>query len=117
MNNFTGIGRLCAEPEVRTTNSGKSVVSVTVACDHIGKTQFIPCVFWEKNAETLRKYCNKGSRIGFSGVLTSRKYQMKDGQSRTAYEVVITNLELIETRKNEVKSDQWQDVPQDDLPF
>lgn len=89
MNIVTIIGRTTTDIELKTTNSGKMVCSFTLAVPKNFKkdeANFIPVVFWEKQAEALSKYVKKGQQIAVSGELTSRKYE-KDGKTLTAYEV------------------------------
>lgn len=92
------MGRLTRDPELRQTNSGKSVASFTIACDRgfksaDGKSQadFIDCVAWERSAEFICQYFGKGDLIAIDGRLQSRKYQDKSGNNRTAIEVRISN--------------------------
>ena len=89
-------GRLARDPELRQTNTGKSVASFTLACDRGRKdpngnsqTDWIPCVAWEKTAEFICKYFGKGSLVAVDGRLQSRQYQDKSGNNRTAIEVVV----------------------------
>lgn len=91
-------GRLARDPEMRQTTTGKSVASFTLACDRGRKdangnsqTDWIPCTAWEKTAEFICKYFQKGSMIAVDGRLQSRQYQDKNGQNRTAIEVVVQN--------------------------
>ena len=82
-------GRLARDPELRQTTAGRSVCNFTIACD-AGKerTDWFDVVAWEKSAEFICKYFRKGSMILVEGRLQSRKYQDKNGNQRTAIEVV-----------------------------
>ena len=87
-------GRLTANPELKTTPSGVSVVSFTVAVDRrFGnkgeekQTDFINVSAWRTTAEFVCKYFTKGSSICVIGSLQNRSYE-KDGQKRTVSEVV-----------------------------
>lgn len=91
-------GRLARDPEMRQTTTGKSVASFTLACDRgrkdaNGNSQpdWITCTAWEKTAEFICKYFQKGALIAVDGRLQSRQYQDKNGQNRTAIEVVVQN--------------------------
>ena len=93
LNHSTIMGRLAGDPELRRTQTGKAVVSFTIACDKPGKdngASFIPCVAWEKTGEFVDNYFMKGSPIAVEGRLESRQYETKDGQKRTALEVVVS---------------------------
>jgi single-strand DNA-binding protein len=85
------MGRLTKDSELRRTNTGKAVCSFTIACDKPGKdsgASFIPCVAWEKAAEFISKYFQKGSAIVLEGRIESRQYETNDGQKRTVIELV-----------------------------
>lgn len=96
MNNIILKGRLTKSPETRNTESGKVVTSITVACD-TGKDRpadFINCVAWEKTAELIDKYFDKGSEILLTGALKNRSYDDKDGIKRYVSEVRIDRVEF-----------------------
>jgi single-strand DNA-binding protein len=103
MLNFVGIqGRFVRDPEMRRTNSGKAVVSFTLAVDRPGKDNgaaFIPCVAWEKTAEFINNYFTKGNAIVVEGRLDSRDWNDKDGNKRTAYEVVVNQAHFCEKKE------------------
>ena len=93
------IGRICATPELRTTPNGTSVCSVTEAMDRAFKnadgervTDFINCVAYRNNAEFISKFFHKGSPIGLQGNIQTRSYTDKEGNKRTAFEVVADNV-------------------------
>lgn len=99
MLNVTAImGRLSRDPELRQTTTGKNVASFTIACsrgrkDANGKdlVDWIPVVAWEHTAEFVCKYFEKGSQIAIDGRLQSRTYKDRDGNNRTAIEIVANN--------------------------
>ena len=93
------MGRLVADPELRTTQSGINVVSFRIACDRNFARQgeqrqadFIDIVAWRQQAEFVSKYFQKGSLIAIEGSLQTRQYQDKNGNNRTAVEVVANNI-------------------------
>lgn len=92
------MGRLARDPEMRQTTTGKSVASFTIACDRGRKDangqsvcDWLNIVAWDKTAEFVCKYFQKGSMIAIDGRLQSRSYQDKNGQNRTAVEIVAQN--------------------------
>ena len=98
------MGRFVRDPEIRRTNSGKAVCSFTIACDKPGKdscASFIECVAWEKTADFINNYFIKGAAIIVEGRLESRQYETKDGQKRTATEVVVAQAHFCEKKKEE----------------
>ena len=108
LNHITVMGRLTRDPEMRTTQSGVSVVSFTVACDRdFGgrdggerRTDFIDCVAWRSTGEFVSKYFHKGSMIVVSGRLQSRKWQDREGNNRTSWEINADNVYFGESRRD-----------------
>ena len=108
LNHITIMGRLTRDPELRTTQSGVSVASFSVAVDRDfsgrdggeKQTDFIECVAWRQTGEFVSKYFRKGSMIVVSGRLQSRKWQDKDGNNRTSWEVVADNVYFGESRRD-----------------
>ena len=93
------MGRLTADPELKTTQSGISVTSISVAVDRNDtpkgqerQTDFINVVAWRQTAEFVTRYFHKGSMIAIEGSIQTRKYQDKNGNNRTAVEVVANNV-------------------------
>ena len=93
------MGRLVADPELRTTNSGTNVCSFRIACDRNFVRQgeqrqadFIDIVAWKGQAEFVSKYFQKGSVIVVEGALQTRNYEDKNGNKRTAVEVVARTI-------------------------
>ena len=93
------MGRLVADPELRTTPQGINVCSFRIACDRNFARQgeqrqadFIDIVAWRQQAEFVSKYFQKGSLIAIEGSLQTRQYQDKNGNNRTAVEVVANNI-------------------------
>lgn len=129
MNNISLVGRLTADPELKQTQSGISVTSFTLAVDRPGskdQTDFIPCVAWRGTAEFVSKYFTRGQRIGLIGKLTSRPYEDRNGNKRTAYEVVADHVEFVESKKasegnttnnTAATFDEYEEIADDDLPF
>lgn len=92
------MGRLVKDPELKSTNSGKSVCSFRIAndsgyknADGSSQTNWLDVVAWGKTAEFVCKYFPKGSLIAIDGRLQTRQYQDKNGQNRTAVEIVANN--------------------------
>lgn len=112
MNSVCLLGRLTADPELKTTTgSGVSVTSFTLAVDRSytpkgqeRQTDFITCVAWRGTAEFISKHFRKGQRMAVQGSLQTRKYTANDGSQRTVYEVVVDNAFFCES-KNEPSSE------------
>ena len=108
LNHITIMGRLTRDPELRTTQSGVSVASFTAAVDRdFGgrdggerQTDFIDCVAWRQTGEFVSKYFHKGSMMVVSGRLQSRKWQDREGNNRTSWEINADNVYFGESRRD-----------------
>ena len=129
LNRIILMGRLAADPELRATNSGVSVVSfrIGVARDYDReKTDWINIVAWRQTAEFVKNYFVKGGMIALEGSLQSRQYQDRDGNNRTAYEVQADHVWFVESKsakaaeKPDVEPDlsDYEEIEDNgDLPF
>ena len=102
MNIAVLMGRMTSTPELKTTPNGVSVTSFSIAVDRgygeNKQTDFINIVGWRKTAELICKYFTKGSRIAIEGSIQTRKYQDRDGNNRTIFEVVANNVHFVDTK-------------------
>lgn len=99
LNNVSLVGRITADAELKTTQSNTFVCSFTVAVDRNytpkgedRKADFINCVAWRSTAEFVNRYFPKGSWIAVTGSLQTRNYEDKNGNKRTATEVVVNDV-------------------------
>lgn len=99
LNRVVLMGRLVAEPELKTTNTGISVCSFRIAVEKNYVKQgterqadFIDIVAWRQNAEFLCKYFTKGQLIALEGSLQTRTYQDRDGNNRYVTEVLVDSF-------------------------
>lgn len=128
------IGRLGADPELKSTNTDKSVCSFTVATNEnykdqsgnlVERVEWHRCVAWGKTAELIAKYLKKGSLAFFEGKLQTRKWQDKDGSDRWSTEIVIQDMLMLGDKKDHAEQGRSEfptqavnaDVGRDDLPF
>lgn len=93
------MGRLVADPELRTTQQGTNVCTFRIACERSyskpgeqRQADFVDIVAWGKTAEFICKFFQRGSMIAVEGSLQTRQYQDKQGNKRTAVEVVASNI-------------------------
>lgn len=130
-NHITILGRLTKDPEIRSTNSGKSVAQFTLAVDRPFLNQqgqreadFIPVVIWGKTAELVGNSCAKGHRLLVEGRLQIRSYDGKDGNRHWVTEVIANSVEFIERKADVQKqptsmaqmgTDVTKDMPFDDI--
>lgn len=122
-------GRLTKAPELKQTNSGKSVCGFTIAVDRNRdreKTDFVPIVAWGKTAEFVNQWFGKGDLITIVGRIEVRTYEDKDGNKRTATEVIAEealfggskNTTSASEKPAESKTDQFEQIEdENDLPF
>lgn len=89
-------GRLTKDPELKTTQSGKQVTSFTLAVNGYREddTSFIEVTAWAKTAEVVTSYTKKGDILTVSGRLQQRRFEDKDGKSRSVVEVIADNVQL-----------------------
>jgi single-strand DNA-binding protein len=99
INNAVIMGRICEDLELRTTASGTSVTSFTVAVDRRfqkqgeeKQTDFLTVVCWKSTADFVCRYFHKGSMIAVQGSIQTRNYEDKNGNKRTAVEIVADNV-------------------------
>ena len=99
LNCVTLMGRLVADPELRTTTSGKSVATFRIAVDRAfvkqgeeRKADFITIVAWNGTADFVSRYFSKGSMIAIQGRIQTRNYEDNNGNKRTAFEVVASEV-------------------------
>lgn len=95
LNSVNLMGRLTADPELKQTANGISVTSFSIAADRAytpkgqdKQTDFINIVAWRQTAEFISKYFKKGQMIALEGTIQTRSYEDKQGNKRTAFEVV-----------------------------
>ena len=140
------MGRLVADPELRTTGNGTSVTSFAVAVDRRfarsgedRQTDFIDVIAWRQTADFVCKYFRKGSMIAIQGYIQTRTYEDKNGNKRKAVELVADNVSFCgskaETGSGSFNRDDsfmnaqpapsystadagdFKEIPEDDLPF
>lgn len=114
LNCVTLMGRLVNDPDIRTTTSGKSVATFRIAVDRSFVKQgeqrqadFITIVAWESTSNFVSRYFSKGSMIAIQGRIQTRNYEDNNGNKRTAFEVVATEVSFCGS-KNETNPGQNQ---------
>lgn len=110
------MGRLTADPELKTTQNGVSVTSFCVAVDRRyqkdgeKQTDFINVVAWRQTADFVSRYFHKGSMIAVQGSIQTRNYEDKNGNKRTAVEIVADNVSFCGS-KAEAAAQTAQNAP------
>lgn len=105
MNNVSLMGRLTADPELKTTQNGISYCRFTVAVNRYSKdgedtADFISCVAWRSTAEFICKYFLKGSKIALSGSIQTGSYTDKDGRKVYTTDVNTDKIFFCESKKD-----------------
>lgn len=141
------MGRLVADPELKTTATGLSVTSFTVAVERRfarpgeeRQADFIDVVAWRQTAEFVTRFFRKGSMIAVQGSIQVRNYEDKNGAKRKAVEIVADNVSFCGSKSesgsasrteeniraaaqpapsySNVDADDFKEIPtEDDLPF
>ena len=111
INRVVLVGRLTKDPELRYTPSGVPMARFTIAVNRTFSSQsgereadFIGCIAWRKQAETIAKFFDKGNLIAIEGRIQVGSYDDKDGNKRYTTDVLLENFEFVEGRKDSVSS-------------
>ena len=118
-------GRLTADPELKTTQSGISVTSFSIAVDRRYRageekqTDFINIVAWRQSAEFVAKHFRKGNMIGIEGSIQTRKYTDKNGNNKVAFEVIANNVQFVDNKSDSsetpAEAQEFSNVGSDDF--
>lgn len=134
MNRTILVGRLTADPELRTTPNGIATTRITVAVNRMPNANgervadFINVVVWRRQAENVAKFCAKGSLVGIEGRIQSRSYDAQDGTRRYVTEVIADNVTFLGSRSSNsaaaalmpsepVAETMATNMPEEDVPF
>lgn len=110
INSITLLGNLTKDPETRTTMSGKTVTTFTLAVNsYNNRADFIPCVAWEGIGETIARNVSKGRQLAVSGQIHSRNFEDSAGNKRTALEVNVEDFAFC-GKKEKVESADFYEV-------
>ena len=135
MNKAILIGRVTKDIELKTTESRKSIALFTLAVNRDYKnaegkydTDFINCVAFGMQAETISKFVHKGDRFGVDGKLSTRTYEKQDGTKVYITEIIVSGFEFLESKKDKPTADvessgytvnpnDFEEITNEDLPF
>ena len=124
LNRIVIMGRLVRDPELRTTQTGVSVTSFTLAVDRDFKsrdsgeksTDFIDIVAWRQTAEFVCKYFSKGRMAVAEGRLQIREWKDRDGNNRRSAEVVADNVYFGDSKRDNPSGDSYGSPPPYGVP-
>ncbi|HET7034363.1 MAG TPA: single-stranded DNA-binding protein [Thermomicrobiaceae bacterium] len=134
LNKIMLIGHVGREPEMRYTPSGKPVTEFSLAVNRrrrgaegeaADETDWFRIIAWDRLAEIVDQYVTKGRQVYVEGRLQIRRYTDREGQERTAVEVVANDLQMLGPRmestgsgggrepsdEKEFEKDEFDDVP------
>lgn len=112
LNHVVLVGRLVRDPELQTTESGKTRSSVTLAvsrgyknADGVYETDFFDCTLWTGIAENTSEYCKSGDVIGVKGRLQTWICDNEDGTKNKKVEIIAEKVTFLSSSKNDKISD------------
>lgn len=117
-NKVTLVGRISTDLELRYTGSNKAYCRFNLAVNRMNEgTDFIPVTVWGKPAENLVSYQNKGSLILVDGSISMSNYTDKDGNNRTTFEVMTSNVQFLGSKKanDEITGEQTESDPYEEM--
>ena len=132
LNKVTIIGRIGKDPEIRHTQSGQTVATLSVATDEsykdqsgqkVEKTEWHKIVVWGKQADFVANYLGKGRLVYVEGKLETRKWQDQNGQDRYSTEIKAVAIQALDKRPDGQPAPQQPAQPYnansdlDELPF
>lgn len=134
MNKIFLIGNLTQDPEVRSTSSGVTVCTFTIAVnrryagqDGEKQTDFFRINAWRQLGEVCSRYLSKGRKVAVVGELQARTYEAKDGSTRMSLDVSADEVEFLTAqadgqtkaapRPEEPDTSSFTDIQSDDIPF
>lgn len=123
MNKVILIGRLSREPELRHTTAGTPVCQINIAInrpvaqDKEPETDFINVVLWNKQAENVAKYVTKGGQVAVEGRIQTRSYENNEGKKIFVTEVIASNVEFLQTKKNDTSKTNEENTTEANDPY
>lgn len=114
------MGRLTANPELRQTPNGVSVATFSLAVERNyaaagqqKQADFINIVCWRQTADFVSKYFVKGQLVAVEGSIQTRNYEDKNGNKRTAFEVVADQTYFAESKRDRQENSNSFPIPRD----
>ena len=104
------VGRISTDLELKYTSSNKAYCRFNLAVNRINEgTDFITVVIWNKQAESLVQYQNKGSLILVEGAISVNNYQDQNGNNRTSFEIMAHNVQFLGNKSKTTDSSNIND--------
>lgn len=122
MNSVNLLGRLTAKPELRYTSTNLAMCRFTIAVNRLysnaqgeKETDYINCISFNKQAENICKYSDKGSLVSIEGRIQTGSYTDKDGNKRYTTDVMVNRIQFISSGKREEKIEQKEEKQETDI--
>jgi len=116
LNRCEFIGFMGADPDIRNTQDGKAVANMTIATsekwkvretgERKEKTEWVRCVAFEPLSNVFKQYVHKGSKVYVAGKMQTRKWTDKDGIERYTTEIIVNELVMLDSKKDDNQSSQ-----------
>lgn len=114
------MGRLTRDVELRTSTTGVMISKFSVACstgiitkNGVKETEFVNCVAFNTQAETINQYFHKGSQISIIGRNKTSKYTDQNGIDKYSTDVVVESFEFVDKKSDTQSSTQYNQPVQD----
>lgn len=112
-NNFFFIGRLTKNPELKYTSSNKAVAQVDLAITNTkDDTTFVSITLFEKMAENVHEYCEKGDLIGFQGSVKNHNWEDNKGNKHYDYTFMANRMSFLQTKPNNQVEQKKLETPE-----
>lgn len=108
MNKIILIGNVVRDPELQQTSGGKNLCRFTLAVTrpfNRDTTDFFACTAWEKKAELIGKYVQKGNKLGIIGRLEINETE-KDGVKTRHHNIIVEEIEFLKPKSEQSETDQ-----------
>lgn len=119
INTINLTGRITAKPELQTTANGKKLCKFNIAVADNDTTYFFAVTVWNKQAEAVEIYCDKGHKVGIVGKLTMNDYEV-NGNKRRSHDIVANEVVFLEPKKSiqgEAESGSNEGKQIDSIPY
>jgi single-strand DNA-binding protein len=124
MNKVILVGNLTKDPDYRETPNGVAVCSFSIAvsrdyanADGNREADFFNITVWRGKADVCGKYLKKGNKVAIVGSLQNRSYEDKDGNKRTATEIIASDVEFLTPKSQDGEKPQLEAIDDNQLPF
>lgn len=111
MNNFWGVGRLVAEPEMKESENGKKYLNFTIAvprsyknADGVYDTDFLDVVTFGQIADSTAEYCKKGDLIGIKGRVETSVYETESGEKKKSTQIIADRISFLCSKQKDQES-------------